>query len=274
MHNDDDINDEIISATSIPSIRGLREESKHFVRTKRHFLELYWKYVFALAWPLLCAFIFFAGNDRGIRCLFVALVMFGYFLFESLPEGAITLIPIFALPFLTVQTGHTTCSVYFQYGFFVMNAIFISVGLEYSGLHERVILYLLWKSGGSPRAIHLIISTMTMILSVRIANAYTVVLVTPLIEKILFELDTQKVEQSHISIRYSSVNFKRSLKKQTPIHLNMAFFFGIINASTLGGINFVSGKNFTITNKFFLYSCPLLYVGLPKFSPFRTVLSL
>lgn len=235
-----------LSDISLASTRGRHHFRSGVFRTVNNFYQLYWRFVFAAIWPLLCLFVFIAGTSKGIRCFYVSLVMWGYYTFDALPEGITSVIPIFALPLLAVQHTYTTCSLYFQYGFFVMNALTMAVCIDYSKVHERVILYLMHKFGGTPRVVHAVLSTICMLISIRIANAYTVTLLLPLTKKILFIFDEHRA--AVYQMKMSSIDFSVQGKKEKPLKLSMAFFYGIIMASGIGGINFVTGS---ITNMIF-----------------------
>lgn len=236
-----------LSEASITTIRE-RAEGRFFLKSVRNFFKLYWRYLFGYLWPIFNLWVFAMGTNKKIRCLYILLVMYGYWTFDVLPEGITSLIPIFALPMLMVQHIYTTCTIYFQYGFFVVNAVLLGICLEHTGVFERFTLFVMVKFGGSPRAIHTAISTICALVSIRIANTYSVVLMIPIIDKILEEIDMEKIETSGINLRVSTVNF-RSSDKITPVNLSLAFYTGVIYASDFGGFNFITGSitNFAFT---------------------------
>lgn len=230
-----------------PSQHELRKISlsQHFIKNPPNFFKLYWRYIFAVVYPGLVSLVFILGTDKKIRCLYVELVMYGYWVFDVFPEGITGLIPIILLPVLMIQHTYTTCTIYFQYGFFTMITTFIAICIDYSGIHERLLLFLMVKFGGTPRAVHGVLSLVCAVMSIRMANAYTVQLFVPIIKKILYELDLREIRESQLKIRFSSIGFKKYKQRTAPVNLSMAFFTGMIHSSTIGGINFITG---TLTN--------------------------
>lgn len=244
---DDPGTNKLESSSSEESITTIRERSSsQFIsKSSYHFLQLYWRYVFGVVWPILLALIFIGGNNVKIRCLYVEMVMWGFWTMHVFPEGITALIPIFALPLLMIQHSYTTCTIYFQYGFLSLNTMLFAICVGYSGVHERLLLSLMCKLGGSPRVIHFILSLFSGIISIRMANAYALHLILPTIRKILQEIDTRKLEESKVSIRFSQLHIGRRNLGKTPVNLSMAFLCSVVYATTIGGLNFTSG---TITN--------------------------
>lgn len=211
------------------------------------FLKLYWKYLFTVTWPLLTALVFIYDTDIKVRCLYVELIMCGYWVSLCVPDSLTALIPIILLPVLDIQPPWTTCQLYFKYGFFVTSALFAAVVIEYTGIHERIIFYTSFKWGGSPRVTHFILSMVTFSVSVRVANAYAVQMMIPLVDKILEQIDVDFIRASNLRIQLTELRVAETDDKDRPVKLSTAFYCSVMYASIYGGINFVSGTTTNLT---------------------------
>lgn len=211
-------------------------------------LKLYWKYIFTVMWPVFMLPVFaIFGTDVKIRCLYVEVIMYGYWVTACIPEAVTALIPMFMLPLLRIQYSWLTCKMYFKYGFLALSALFLSAVIDNSKIHERVSLYLIWKLGSSSRVIHTVFTTITALISIRVANAYVAQMMVPMITKILKEIDTKLIHSTSLRVAMSKIKFNDEENDERPLHLSVALYNGVIFGTIFGGINFTggSGTNFT-----------------------------
>lgn len=236
---------------SISSTASIIVQRNPKLQTFYRFYKLYWKCMFTIIWPLILISVFIISTDIKFRCLYVMLLMYGFWITNCIPEGITSIIPVFALPLLKIQNVHVTCRLYFQYGLYCIIALFIAIVLESSRIPERIVFWLGLKFGGTPRALHAAITLVSFVISIRFVNAYAINIMIPIVTKILISFKVDEFKEA--DVKFAVVKLKHDTEER-PLNMSMACYCGIIYCAAFGGINFVSGtaSNLTFTA---VYQC-------------------
>ncbi|MDJ0725791.1 MAG: SLC13 family permease [Prochloraceae cyanobacterium] len=120
-------------------------------------------------------------SPLALKMLGVTLLMATFWLFETIPIPATSIIPLFALPFLGISTSAQVASAYasnivllFMSGFFIASAI------EKWGLHKRISLHIIRIIGQKPDRLILGFMVATAVISLWISNTATALMMLPI----------------------------------------------------------------------------------------------
>ena len=120
-------------------------------------------------------------SPLALKMLGITLVMATFWLFETIPIPATSIIPLFALPFLSILTSTQVATAYssnivllFMSGFFIASAI------EKWGLHKRIALQVIRIIGQNPKRLILGFMVATAVMSLWISNTATALMMLPI----------------------------------------------------------------------------------------------
>ncbi len=118
---------------------------------------------------------------EGHRAGAVALLMVAWWVTEALPLAATALLPLALFPLLGVMSGKATASAYGDANIFLFaGGFFIAMAMQKCGLHVRIALNIVTRTGTNPRGLVLGFMVATAFLSMWISNTATTLMMLPI----------------------------------------------------------------------------------------------
>lgn len=116
----------------------------------------------------------------GWTVLCLGLLMTVFWFTEALPPALTGVMPFAVLPLLGVLPSNEVAASYFSpVLFLILGGFFLALAMEKWGLHKRVALASLSRTGGSPRAILLATMSTTALLSMFVSNSAATLAMLP-----------------------------------------------------------------------------------------------
>lgn len=173
---------------------------------------------------------------------FMIILMAFLWVTELLPLAVTSLIPIVFLPVIDVGTLGEVTSYYAKPIIYLfLGGFILAIGIQKTGLHKRVALYLLHKIGDKPYQLVLGFMLVSALLSMWISNTATVMVMMPVA---LSVLETAKA---------------KGLKGKSLANLGLGIMLGLAYAADIGGMSTVIG---TPPNLVFLEMYETLFPNL------------
>lgn len=178
----------------------------------------------------------------------VTALMIVWWITEAIPIQATALVPIVLFPLLGVLTPAEACGAYGDKVIFLfMGGFIIAMSMQRWGLHERIALHIISRTGSSPRRLILGFMIATAFLSMWISNTATAMMMIPIaiaiIATILPKIDTKLDEMD---------------KKQR--NFSECIVLSIAYAATIGGMATIIG---TPPNGFFIAQMEAIFPTAP-----------
>ncbi|TNE82406.1 MAG: DASS family sodium-coupled anion symporter [Bacteroidetes bacterium] len=183
-----------------------------------------------IAWllgPSLFLTTWLLGNMLGfepgyVQVCAVALWMISWWIGEAVPMAATALLPVVLFPFFGIATVEQVCANYANSTIFLfLGGFIIAMGLEKSGLHERIALLIIRNFGRSANGILFGFLLATTLLSMWVSNTSTALMMLPMARSII------KLLESKFSEAQRSSSFR---------NFSIALTLGIAYAANVGGI--------------------------------------
>ncbi|XP_063923978.1 protein I'm not dead yet isoform X2 [Zophobas morio] len=218
-------------------------------------LRIYWKAIFVVVYPLVLLPVFLHDNVAALRCLYVVLLMAGYWVFEALPLPVTSLIPMVLFPLMGILDSDKTSLCYLkETNMMFVGGLVIAIAVEYCNLHTRVALYVIQLVGCSPRRLNFGLVTVTMFVSMWISNTAATAMMIPIIEATLKELETQGIGEMYESIPVDDNDKIESAPQPDPEHkrptkTTMCYFISTAYAASIGGMGCIVGSGTNLTFK-------------------------
>ncbi len=153
----------------------------------------------------------------------VALLMLGCWIFELLPMPVVALFPIVLFPLLGIESLGKTAAPYADPVIFLfMGGFFIALAIEKWGLHKRIAMNIIARTGMKGNQILLGFMVATFMISMWISNTATTLMMFPIVLSVLKVIQHQ----------YKPDEFA---KLQTALLLSIAY------ASNIGGLATIVG---------------------------------
>uniref|UniRef100_V5GVC6 Protein I'm not dead yet n=1 Tax=Anoplophora glabripennis TaxID=217634 RepID=V5GVC6_ANOGL len=215
-------------------------------------LGIYWKTIFVIVYPLVLLPVFLCNNTAAMRCLFVVLLMAGYWVFEVLPLPVTSLIPMVLFPLMGVLDSDKVSLCYLkETNMMFVGGLVIAIAVEYCHLHTRVALHVIKLVGCSPRRLNLGLVTVTMFISMWISNTAATAMMIPIIEATLKALEEQGIgemyESTDLEEEHLAENAEPEAKK--PTKTTMCYFISTAYAANIGGLGCIIGSGTNLTFK-------------------------
>ncbi|CAH0548728.1 unnamed protein product [Brassicogethes aeneus] len=222
-----------------------------------HALRVYWKSLFVLIYPFALLPVFIFDNVASLRCLYVVLLMAGYWVLEALPLPVTSLIPMVLFPLMGVLDSDKVSLCYLkETNMMFVGGLVIAIAVEHCNLHTRVALYAIKFVGCSPRRLNFGLITVTMLVSMWISNTAATAMMIPIIEATLKELEEQGIgamyeENSTLptEANNSKVEIQHDNEPKRPTKTTMCYFISTAYAASIGGNGCIIGSGTNLTFK-------------------------
>jgi sodium-dependent dicarboxylate transporter 2/3/5 len=177
---------------------GMKAHSKNWTRTK----------LIGFLLGIAVFFFFYFSNPFSIteaanNTAAIAILMACWWMFESIPLGVTSLVPIILFPILGVVDGKTIASTYFNSTIMLfLGGFFIAIAMEKWELHRRISLTILNIIGGTPSRMILGFMTATAFLSMFISNTATAIMMVPIAIAVVtsMEKNTSKSDNGRFAV--------------------------------------------------------------------------
>ncbi len=191
----------------------------------------------------------------------LALLMATWWICESIPIPATSLLPLALFPILGVRTLQETAEPYAHPIIFLfMGGFMIALSMMRWGLHRRIAMWIIARAGTGPQALIAGFMIATAGLSMWVSNTATTLMMLPVALSVIALADTES----------SSERFKH--------HFAVALLLGVAYAANIGGMGTLIGTipnafisaffereyGYTITfTKWLSVGAPIVLVGVP-----------
>ncbi|CAH1382339.1 unnamed protein product [Tenebrio molitor] len=209
--------------------------------------------IFVVVYPLVLLPVFLHNNVAALRCLYVVLLMAGYWVFEALPLPVTSLIPMVLFPLMGILDSDKTSLCYLkETNMMFVGGLVIAIAVEYCNLHTRVALYVIQMVGCSPRKLNFGLITVTMFVSMWISNTAATAMMIPIIEATLKELETQGIGEMYESNSLDNndkIETHPDSDQKRPTKTTMCYFISTAYAASIGGMGCIVGSGTNLTFK-------------------------
>jgi solute carrier family 13 (sodium-dependent dicarboxylate transporter), member 2/3/5 len=125
-------------------------------------------------------------SDLAWKTGALTLLMAIWWMTEALPLTATALLPFLVFPLMGVlKTGEIAASYFSPILFLVLGGAFIALAIERTGLHRRLALAILARSGGSAGSLLMAFMVATALISMIVSNTATALIMMPIAVAIL-----------------------------------------------------------------------------------------
>ncbi|KAK9874168.1 hypothetical protein WA026_002519 [Henosepilachna vigintioctopunctata] len=225
-----------------------------------HAIRVYWKSIFVILYPLVLLPVFLLNNIPALRCLYVVLLMAGYWVLEALPLPVTSLLPMIFFPLMGVLDSNQTSLCYLkETNMMFVGGLIIAIAVEHCNLHTRVALHVIKWVGCSPRRLNLGLITVTMLVSMWISNTAATAMMIPIIEATLKELESQGIgnmyeedvieDDTEKKVNRDHRREHDAPEAKRPTKTTMCYFISTAYAASIGGNGCIVGSGTNLTFK-------------------------
>ncbi|XP_049824489.1 protein I'm not dead yet-like isoform X2 [Aethina tumida] len=213
-------------------------------------IRIYWRSIFVFVYPLVLLPVFVFDNVAALRCLYVVLLMAGFWVFEALPLPVTSLIPMVLFPLMGVLDSDKVSLCYLkETNMMFVGGLVIAIAVEHCKLHTRVALYVIKIVGCSPRRLNFGLVTVTMLVSMWISNTAATAMMIPIIEATLKELEEQGIGEMYEETSREGQEVHPDNEPKRPTKTTMCYFISTAYAASIGGNGCIIGSGTNLAFK-------------------------
>lgn len=216
------------------------------------FFKTYWRSIFVCIYPLVLLPVFLTNNQAALRCLYVVLLMAGFWVSEALPLPVTALIPMVLFPLMGILDSDRTSLCYLkETNMMFVGGLVIAIAVEHCNLHRRVALYTILAVGCSPRKLNFGLVAVAMFVSMWISNTAAIAMMCPIMEATLKELESQGIGDVYEKeeIENGGDGIAKEQESKRPSKTTICYFLSAAYASTIGGLGCIVGSGTNLTFK-------------------------
>ncbi|CAG9834392.1 unnamed protein product [Diabrotica balteata] len=209
------------------------------------FVKIYWKSLFTIFWPFIPAFIFIYDYSPPYRCIYVVIIMCGYWITECIPPPITSLIPMILFPLMGILSSDKVAANYMNdTNMMLIGSIVIAIAMEESRLHIRIALYVIKFVGCSIKRLHIGLCVVTAFISMWIANTAATALMLPIVEGSLVAMQEQGLLQMWNREKDAKIVNKDGEEEEdlSPTDITMCYYISIAYLATIGGTGCIIGS--------------------------------
>lgn len=213
-------------------------------------INLFWRGLFTIIWPLCLLPIVLLNNVPAFRCLYCVCVMAGYWITECLPISATALIPLVFFPTMGILDSNKTSMCYMkETNIMFFGGLVIAIAIEHCNLHRRIALTVIGIVGCSPKRLNLGLSACTMFVSMWISNTAATAMMLPIVEAMLMELQEQKIVKMYEEEGAVPSDPDFDVTNYTPTRNTICNYLTIAYSASIGGTGTLVGTGTNLTFK-------------------------
>ncbi|KAL3276677.1 hypothetical protein HHI36_012047 [Cryptolaemus montrouzieri] len=212
--------------------------------------KIYWRAVFTIVWPLILLPILIIDYSVHKRCLFVVLLMAGYWITEAVHIAVTSLFPIVLFPIFNLMDTDAVCKSYMKEANMMFIAgLIMAIAVEYSHLHERLALLMIKIVGCSPKKLHIGMVAITAFISLWISNTAAVAIMIPIITSILTSLEAQGIGTMFEPMEEPYVSQVQLDDMRKPTRATMCYYISAAYSASIGGMGTLIGTGTNLAFK-------------------------
>ncbi|XP_044758612.1 protein I'm not dead yet-like [Coccinella septempunctata] len=213
-------------------------------------IRIYWRAAFSIIWPIVLLPIIIIDYSEHKRCLYVVLLMTGYWITEAIHMAVTSLIPILLFPIFSLMHTDDVCKSYMKdANVMFITGMILAISVEYSRLHERLALAAIDVIGVSPRKLHLGIMWITAFISLWISNTAATAIMIPIVATILMQLEEQGIGTIYEPTEEPYVSQVQMEDTRKPTRSTMCYNISAAYAASIGGMGTLIGTGTNLTFK-------------------------
>lgn len=211
-------------------------------------LQIYWKALFVIIYPLALLPIFILNNTSDFRCLYVTLLMAGLWVTEAIPLPVTAMIPMVLFPLMGILHADQTSLCYLKdTNMMFVGGLIIAIAIEHCNLHRRMALYVILGIGCSPRRLNFGLVAVAMFVSMWISNTAAIAMMCPIMEATLKELESQGIGDVYEKSEVEKGEVAEENRR--PSKTTICYFLSAAYASSIGGLGCIVGSGTNLTFK-------------------------
>ncbi|XP_017770284.1 PREDICTED: protein I'm not dead yet-like isoform X2 [Nicrophorus vespilloides] len=223
----------------------MRRNVSRVIGGRISFLRSHWRGFCTTLLPVILLPIFLIGGTTSLKCLYVIILMVGYWVSESLPLPITALIPTVLFPTMDIISSDIVPICYITEGnILFMCSLMLALAIEHSQLHRRLGLGLLLAVKCRLRLFNFVLAALATFVSMWMANVSAIVVLYPILDAAFRCLQSHSTEISYFSrleaaeetLDLSHVNLERD-EEEVPSREAICTFLTCAYASTVGGIS-------------------------------------
>lgn len=192
------------------------------------------------------------------RVAALVIIMAIWWMSQAVPLTVTALLPFITLPLMDIMSAGDVASQYYSpILFLILGGAFLALAIERTGLHRRVALYIVSKTGNSAMSLLLAFMSATAFLSMIISNTSTTLIMIPIALAVLHAGGIKKLQTSGFAgALIMGIAFAASIGGLGTLvgSPTNAIAAGLINQQLGIDINFLTWAK---------YGLPIVIIGIP-----------